>query len=126
MAVKDSSGKLFILIRLMVHKPKDLIKTLASTSTDHSTLFQNFLSTELLNATVQTTSGSRDGEIMLLLSNGTSMEFPRLSRTTTGSHTPLISNPMEAQATSDAQPLTQDGGNCSDMKTTSLPMKEER
>jgi hypothetical protein len=84
-----------------------------STSTDHSTLSHNSHSTELLNATVPTTSGWRDGETTSELNNGTSMKSQRLSRTTTGNHTHLTSNPMEDQATSDAPLLIQDGGNFS-------------
>jgi hypothetical protein len=50
MEEKDSNGKLFILTRLMVHKPKELIKTLASTLTDHSTSSLNFHSVEWQSA----------------------------------------------------------------------------
>jgi len=75
---------------------------------------------------VLTTSGSRDGERMLLPSNGISMRSQRPSRITTGSHTHLISNPTETLATSDALPQTQDGGNCSDAKEHQLLMRKER
>jgi len=95
-------------------------------STDHSTLSPNFHSTELLSATVPTTSGSRDGETMLEHNNGTSMESLRPSRTTTGSLTHLIFNQMVDQPISDAQLPTQDGGNSSDMKVDSLSMRKER
>jgi hypothetical protein len=71
-------------------------------------------------------SGSRDGERMLLLNNGISMESPRLSRTTNGRATHLISNQMEDQTTWDAQLPTQDGGKCSDSKITMWSMREER
>jgi len=73
-----------------------------------------------------TTLSSEDGETMLLLSNGTSMEFPKLSRTTIGNPILLIFNPMEVQITSDALPPTQDGGKCSDSKTTTSSTREER
>jgi hypothetical protein len=57
---------------------------------------------------------------MLRHNNGTSMEFQRLSRTTTGSHTHLISNQMEDQLMSDAPLLTQDGGNSGELKVDTL------
>jgi len=64
---------------------------------------------------------SRDGETMPRVNNGTSIMFPRLSRTTNGRATHLISNQMVDPPTSDALPLTQDGGNCSSMKVLSSP-----
>jgi hypothetical protein len=73
-----------------------------------------------------TTFGSKDGELMLLLNNGTSMVFQRLSETTIGRATHLISNQMVDQTILDAQALTQDGGKCSDSKTITLSMREER
>jgi len=63
---------------------------------------------------------------MLLLNSGTSMRSPRLSRTTTGNPTLLTSNPTEDQATLDALPLTQDGGNSSDTKEFQLSMRKAR
>jgi hypothetical protein len=54
------------------------------------------------------------------------MVFPRLSRTTTGSHTHSISNPTEDPPISDAQLPTQDGGNYSDSKEDTLSTKKER
>jgi hypothetical protein len=65
-------------------------------------------------------SGSRDGERMLKPSNGTSMKSPRLSRITTGNPTHLTFKETEVQPTSDAQPLTLDGGNFSDLMELSL------
>ena len=59
-------------------------------------------------------------------SNGTSTVSPRPSRTTTGSHTHSTSNQTVALPTSDAQPLTQDGGNSSDIKIIWLSMIKER
>jgi hypothetical protein len=73
-----------------------------------------------------TTYGLRDGERMLLLNNGTSMRFQRLSKTTTGSHTHLTSKEMVDPLTSDAQLQTQDGGKCSDTRTLLLQTKEEK
>jgi len=66
----------------------------------------------------QTTFGSRDGERMLLLNNGTLMVLAKLSRTTTGNPTHLISNLMVVQTISDVPPPTQDGGKSSDSKIT--------
>jgi hypothetical protein len=97
-----------------------------SISIDPSTSDQDCHSKELLSATEPTTYGSRDGERTLLLNNGISMKSPRLSRITTGSHIPLISNLMVAQTTLDAQPLTQDGGKCSDTKVPQLSTRKER
>jgi hypothetical protein len=94
--------------------------------TDHSISFQNFHSTELLSATVPTTFGSGGGERTLLPNNGTSMESPRQSRTTNGSHTHSTSNQTEDQPISDAPLPTLDGGNSSDMKVDSLSTKKER
>jgi hypothetical protein len=62
-------------------------------------------------------SGSRDGERTLPLSNGTSMVFQRLSRTTTGSLIHLIFKETVDQTTYDALLPTQDGGNSLDSKT---------
>jgi hypothetical protein len=71
-------------------------------------------------------SGSRDGERMLLPSNGTSMVSLRLSRTITGNHTHLTFNPTEDQTTSDVPLPTQDGGNSSDYKVPQLSTRKER
>jgi hypothetical protein len=73
-----------------------------------------------------TTSGSRDGERMLMLSNGSSMRFQRPSRTTTGSHTHLIFNPMVTHPTSDVPLLILGGGSFSDTKDHLSSMREER
>jgi len=62
-----------------------------------------------------TTSGSRDGEIMLKLNSGTSMRSLRQSRTTTGSHIHLIFKETVTPLTSGAPPPTQDGGRYSSM-----------
>lgn len=69
---------------------------------------------------------SEDGERMLWVNNGTLMEFPRPSRTIFGRLIHLTSNPMVDQTTLDVLPLTQDGGNCSDIKVPLLSTKEEK
>jgi hypothetical protein len=124
MPTKD--GRLSILIKLEPSELRDSTRNSVSISIDHSILDQDFHSRELLNATVPTMSGSRDGERMLLLNNGTSMRSQRPSRTTTGRATHSISNPMVDQPMSDAQLPTQDGGKCSDTKVLQSSMKEER
>jgi hypothetical protein len=95
-------------------------------SIDHSSLSQNFHSTELLSATVLTTFGREDGELTPRLNNGTSMVSQRPSRTTTGSHTHLISNPTVDQLMSDVPLPTQDGGNSGETKVVSLSTRKER
>jgi len=55
--------------------------------------------------------GKEDGEIMPNHNNGTSMQSPRPSRITNGSHTHLTSNQMEDPQTSDVPQPIQDGGN---------------
>jgi len=69
---------------------------------------------------------SRDGEPTPDNNSGSSMRSQRPSRTTTGSLTHLISNPMEDQPISDVQLPTQDGGNFSDTKEPQLSMRKER
>jgi hypothetical protein len=64
--------------------------------------------------------GKEDGEIMPNHNNGTSMQSPRPSRITNGSHTHLTSNQMEDPQTSDVLLLTQDGGNYGEVKEASL------
>jgi hypothetical protein len=68
----------------------------------------------------------RDGETTSQDNNGISMVSPRLLRTTNGSLTHLIFNPMVDHLTLDVLLRTQDGGNCSETKTTLLLMKEEK
>jgi hypothetical protein len=55
--VNTNNGKLSISTKLKDHKLRESTRTLVSMSTDHSILFQNFHSIELLSATVRTTSG---------------------------------------------------------------------
>jgi hypothetical protein len=45
-------GELSMLTKLKRPRPRDSMKNLASTSTDHSILYQSFHSTELLRCTV--------------------------------------------------------------------------
>jgi hypothetical protein len=91
-----------------------------SISTDHSTLDQDFQCRELLNAMEPTMSGSRDGERMLLLNNGSSMRSQRQSRITTGSLIHLKSKATAALQMLDALVPTQDGGNYSELMDLSL------
>jgi len=63
---------------------------------------------------------------MLLLNNGSSMKFLRPSRTTTGNHTHLISNPMEDPLMSDALLPTLDGGKCGEIKDRLLLTRKEK
>jgi hypothetical protein len=111
---------LSILTKPLKDQLRDLTKTLVSISTDHSTLSLSFLSIELLNAMVPTMFGKEDGERMLWVNNGSSMESPRLSRITNGRITHLTFNQMEDPQTSDVLPLTQDGGNFGEAKEASL------
>jgi hypothetical protein len=126
MEEEDKNGMLSILTKLRDHKPRVSTRTSVSMSTDHSTLSQNSHSTELLSATVPTTFGREDGELTPRLNNGTSMVSQRPSRTTTGSHTHLISNPTVDQPTSDVPLPTQDGGKSGETKVVSLSMRKER
>jgi len=107
-------------------RPKDLMKNLDSTLIDLSIFDQDYQCKELLSATVLTMSGSRGGERMLLLSNGTLMKFQRQLRTTTGNLTHLIFKVMEDHQTSDVLLPIQDGGNCLDIKVPKLSTRKER
>jgi hypothetical protein len=84
-------------MKLIKFKQRDSIKTLASTSTDHSTSDQECHSRELLNVLELTMSTLRDGETMLRDNNGTSMVSPRPLRITNGSLTHSISKAMVDQ-----------------------------
>jgi hypothetical protein len=97
-----------------------------SISIDHSTLDQDFHSKELLSASVLTTLLSRDGETIQDNNNGISMVSPRLLRTTTGSLTHLIFNPMADHPTLDAPLPTQDGGNSGEPRVVTSSMRKER
>jgi len=96
------------------------MKNLDSTLIDLSIFDQDYQCKELLSATVLTMSGSRGGERMLLLSNGTLMKFQRQLRTTTGNLTHLIFKVMEDHQTSDVLLPTQDGGKCGELTELSL------
>jgi len=89
-------GELSILIKLVQSNPRDSTRTSVSISIDHSILSQNFHSTELLNATELTMSGSEDGETTLWASNGSLMVSPRLSNLNNGRTIHLTSKEMEA------------------------------
>jgi hypothetical protein len=53
------------------------------------------------------------------LNSGTSMRSQRPSRTTTGNLIPSTFSPTADRPISDALPLIQDGGNCSDLMVLS-------
>jgi hypothetical protein len=74
-------GRSFMLIQSSL-RLRESMKNLDSTSTDHSILFPNSHSTELLRCTVTLMCGSRDGETMSSNNNGGSMRRPRLLETT--------------------------------------------
>jgi hypothetical protein len=69
---------------------------------------------------------SEDGERMLWDSNGTLMEFQRLSRTIFGKLIHLIFNPTVDHQISDVPQPTQDGGNSLDTEVLLLSMREEK
>jgi hypothetical protein len=69
---------------------------------------------------VPTMSGSRDGEKILMHSNGTSMRSQRPLRTTTGNLTLSTSNLTVDLAILDALQQIQDGGSCSNIKDKQL------
>jgi hypothetical protein len=96
--VRTKDGRLFILT-LSRQKPRDSMRSSASTLTDHSTLSLSFHSTELLRALEPITLLSRDGETMLELSNGTSMRFLRPSEVTSGKTMPWTSRIMVTATT---------------------------
>lgn len=124
--IKD--GLFFILTKKLLPKLRDSMKNLVSKSTDHSTLFQNFHSTELLSVLEQITLPSRDGERMSLDNNTTSMRFQRLSDHNNGKTMLWKSNPTVDLTTSDSHLVsTLDGGNCSNSKKEpTLSIRKER
>jgi hypothetical protein len=95
------SGKSYILTKLRRLRLRDLMKNLASTSTDHSTWSLSFHSTELLRCLVEPTWFSRDGERTPDNNNSGSMKSPRLSETTTGRTIASTSRAMVTAATSE-------------------------
>jgi hypothetical protein len=118
--MSNKDGRSSMSTRLPRLEPRASTRSSVSTSTDHSTSDQECQCKELQNATVPTMFGWRDGERTPMPNNGTSMKSQRPSRTTTGSHTHLISSLMEVQATSDVLQPTQDGGNSSSTKDHQL------
>jgi hypothetical protein len=93
--IKD--GLFFILTKKLQPKLRDSMKNLVSKSTDHSTLSQNFHSTESLSALVPHTSDLRDGETMLPNNNGYSMVSQRPSDLRHGATMPFKFQAMEVQ-----------------------------
>jgi hypothetical protein len=124
--MSNKDGRSSMSTRLPRLEPRASTRSSVSTSTDHSTSDQECQCKELLNATVPTMFGWRDGERTPMPNNGTSMKSQRPSRTTTGSHTHLTSSLMEVQATSDVLQPTQDGGNSSSTKVLPLLTREVR
>jgi len=109
--IKD--GKFFILTRRQPLKLRDSMKNLDSISTDHSTLFQNSHSTELLSVLEPTTLPSRDGERMSLDNNSTSMRFQRPSDPSNGRTMQWKFNlTVDHQIYDSHLQSTLDGGNC--------------
>ena len=94
-------GKLSILMKLKSHKKRDFMVNSDSTSTDHSTLFQDFQCTEFSKLLEPTMSVSRDILRAELHNNSFSMESPRLLEATTGRTTLWKSNPTEVQPMSE-------------------------
>jgi len=99
--LQTKDGELSILTRPKRLLLKDSMKSSDSMSTDHSTLSQDFQCKELLSALVQAKSPSRDGERMLLLKHGSSIQYPRQSDLTTGRITPCTSQAMEHKMNSE-------------------------
>jgi hypothetical protein len=124
--IKD--GEFFILTRRQLLKLRDSMKNLDSISTDHSTLSQNFHSTELLSVLEHTTLPSRDGERMSLDNNTTSMRFQRQSDPNNGRTMQWKFNPTVDLTTSVSHlASTLDGGNYSNSKKEHmLSIRKER
>jgi hypothetical protein len=124
--IKD--GEFFILTRRQLLKLRDSMKNLDSISTDHSTLSQNFHSTELLSVLELTTLSSRDGERMFLVNNTTSTRCQRLSDLNNGRTMQWKFNPTVDLTTSVSHlASTLDGGNYSNSKKEHmLSIRKER
>ena len=117
--VKSTSNGVYFTLTLSSNRPRDYTLNLDSIAADHSTLSQDSQWTESWNLLVPTISPLEDGERTLLLKLGCTTAPTRPSEATTGKTMLSKSNPMEDQQTLDAHPQsTQDGGNCSDTKTT--------
>jgi hypothetical protein len=95
--IKD--GVFSILIRRTRLRPRDSMKNLVSTSTDHSTLFLSFHSIELQRCKVVPTWSSRDGERTRDNNNSGSMKSQRPLETTTGRTIALTSRATEIATT---------------------------
>ena len=74
MEERTSNGRSSTLIASKTNKPRELLKASVSMPTDHSTSDQDFQCKESANLLEPTTLPSRDGERMLLLSNGNSTQ----------------------------------------------------
>jgi hypothetical protein len=98
-SIKD--GVLDMLTKHQRLRLRDSTKNSDSSSTDHSTLFLNYHSTELLRAQEQTILFSRDGERTGSDNNSTSMRDPRQSDLNNGRTMPWKSKAMEEALTSD-------------------------
>jgi hypothetical protein len=80
---RTRNGRSSILTKLLLLKPRDLMKNSDFTSTDHSTSSQDSHSEELLKE-VDLMCTSEDGLRTERHNNGTSMKSPRLSDLITG------------------------------------------
>jgi hypothetical protein len=92
------NGRSYMLTKLEKLRLKDLMRSLVSISTDHSTLSLNFHSTELLRPQVPTMSSSRDGETTGSDNNSTSMKSQRLLDLNNG-RTTLLKSKATVEAT---------------------------
>jgi len=98
-----------------------------STSTDHSTLSQDFQCKELFKLKEATTSLSTDGLRTELLNNGGSIHFLRPLEVNTGRTTAWKSQAVVQQMIlKSLVQSTPDGGRCSETRVTSLSMRKER
>jgi hypothetical protein len=119
MELLPKDGEYSILTRDQRLRLRDLMKNSVSTSTDHSISYQNFHSTELLRCLAEPTWSSRDGERTKDNNSSGSMKNLRPSEITTGRTIALTSKVTVAATTSEpSQVSTQDGGRCSDTRTT--------
>jgi uncharacterized membrane protein YdfJ with MMPL/SSD domain len=97
---RTKDGKLSMLTSTRL-KPKDYIKNSVSTSTDHSTLSQDFHCTELPKLLEQAMSSSEDMSKVELPSNSSLMVSLRPSSLNSGRTIVLKSNPMVDMRTSE-------------------------
>jgi hypothetical protein len=92
-------GRSSIKTKLKRFQPRDSTRSSDSRSTDHSTLFQIWESTELLNVSEPTTWSSRDTPRVDWVNNSISTVSQEPSDPSNGRTMLLKSNPMEAQLT---------------------------